>query len=90
MVFDAKELELNLTRRQRAAEVAALVYGFRDRKPNLRRITASLTGNGPTSDLDELQDLIEESHARVDPEVRRKQLEEKEQLRRFWEEGLKN
>lgn len=57
----------------------SLVYGFRDKKPNMRRIWNDLSGER-SSDLDDFQEMLEESNARVDPEARKKQLEFKQAL----------
>jgi len=68
-------------RKQSAAEVAALVKGFREKKPNLARMVRQLAGEDHEgADLEDLRGMLEESNARVDPEARRKQLEMKKSL----------
>ena len=68
---------MTFRRRQGAAEVAALIRGFREKDPKLSQIYKGLVGD-ERPDYEEFQDILEESNARVDPEVRKKQIEERQ------------
>lgn len=78
---DGVSERLERERKQRAFEVVKLIEGFHPPKNgriNLRKIYAELSGEKYRAvDLDDpaTQEILAESHARVPPEIRKRQLE---------------
>jgi len=80
-----ERMKLELAIKARIA--CGLIKGYREAKPNLKRLYKEMTQTeSDRTDLEELREMIEESHARVDPEVRKKQLEEKARLEKLKKE----
>lgn len=56
-------------REEQAGQITGLIWGFRHRQPNLRRLYRILTGQKTSSvDREEFKEMIAESEARVKKE----------------------